>query len=80
MRLVETRTQEQRDGMIQAAFIGWQMGAGGQGKTFGQYLSALYLLDTDQAPTKPRDTTAEIIRKAEVIKERLRNERLQSIR
>ena len=66
--------------MIQSAFVGWQMGAGGNDKSFGQYLAGFNLLDQDKAPTKPRDTTAEIIRKAEVIKERLHNERLQSIR
>jgi len=68
--LVTVREQESRNGLVEAAFIGWQMGAA-PGKTFGQYLDSLHLTDKPEMQ-KPTQTKEEIIRKAEIIKERLR--------
>ena len=68
--LVEYRTQESRNGLVEAAFIGWQMGAA-PGKTFGQYLEDLHLTDKPGIE-KPKQTKEELIRKAEIIRERLK--------
>jgi hypothetical protein len=61
--------------MVRAAFIGWQLGAGGEGKSFGAYLAELMPDPGTEESTKPRQTGAEVIRKAEIIKERLKAQR-----
>ena len=43
--LVEAKQEESKEKLILAAFVGWQMGAGGGNKKFGEYLGELGLSD-----------------------------------
>ena len=48
--LAEVKKDEARDRLTEAAFIGFQLGAGGD-KTFGEYLTSIGLKDSDTTMT-----------------------------
>ena len=51
--LADIRTEEMKERYIQSAYIGFQMGAGGE-KNFGRYLESLGLADKPQQPQDSR--------------------------
>ncbi len=53
---VEAEQKKEKDRFTLAAFIGFQMGAAGENKTFGDYLARLGLLDDVPRPAGPQDT------------------------
>jgi len=57
--LSEARREETEEKFTLAAFIGWQMGAGGK-KTFGQYLKHL-LPDEPVQPVKSQKRQDEVL-------------------
>lgn len=66
--LIKVRQEEVKEKFILSAFIGWQMGAGGD-KKFGDYLKELGLLE-GQAESSPEPqglSAKEAVAKAEEI-------------
>ncbi len=58
--IIEAKKEETKERLRLAAFIGWQMGAGGKIK-FGAYLRRLHLSDEpakSEKPSSPRSKSA----------------------
>ena len=64
--LTEVKQEEARERLTLCAFIGFQLGAGGD-KSFGQYLEVLGLKESKEAPRASELTAEEAIAKAEAI-------------
>jgi len=72
--LSEVKIAETKERMIESAFIGFQMGAGGN-KPFGKYLESLGLADSKPEDAKPERSAKEIIAGAEKTLQILRDKK-----
>lgn len=48
----EKAAEKQKAGMVSAAFVGWQLGAGKEGQSFNAYLKYMGLVEKSQKMTK----------------------------
>jgi len=75
--LIEIRQNEARERMIEGAWIGFQMGAGGE-LNFGDYLKKMGLLEgqAERMPEAREMSAADAIAKAEKILRRARESKI----